>query len=160
LRVSGLEERDAVNFGRPIYAPPATDDKMRLRQIDTALQRAREWERAEPARKAEEERKQREREAKPPDYTVEQLEVMRADLQARIIEQQTQLQCDREAELRRQRVARLSAEIEIGETRLADLKAQRDALMAKLARCSAPPSRRAGLPPTVARARRGAPELA
>ena len=66
----------------------------------------------------------REREEQQPGYTVEQLETMRAELQARIIERETHLQYERETELQRQRAERLQAEIEMGETKLANMRAE------------------------------------
>lgn len=112
-----------------MHAPPR---RSAAAEIDAALQRAREWEGAEAARKAEEERERRERDAEQPGYTVEQLEAMRAELQARIIEQQTHLQCDREAELRRQRGERLQIEIDELAARHAALVAERAMLVAKM----------------------------
>jgi len=57
---------------------------------------------------------------------------MRAVLVAQITEREMHLRADAEREVMRRRAERLSAEIEIGETQLQDLRAQRDALMAKL----------------------------
>jgi hypothetical protein len=74
----------------------------------------------------------RERDSLQPSYTVEQLEVMRADLQAKIIERQTHLQCDREMELRRQRAERLQIEIDELAARHAALVTERTTLTAKL----------------------------
>jgi len=50
---------------------------------------------------------------------------MRAELQARIIERQTHLQCDREAELRRQRAEWLQVDIDELAARHAALVAER-----------------------------------
>ncbi len=57
---------------------------------------------------------------------------MRAELRARVIEQQTHLQCDREADLRRQRAKRLHIEIDELAQRHAALVAERAMLVAKL----------------------------
>ena len=48
------------------------------------------------------------------------------------IEQQTHLRADAERQLMARRAESLAAEIQIGETKLQDLRTQRDALMAKL----------------------------
>ena len=56
---------------------------------------------------------------------------MRAELQAKIIERETHLQCDREMGLRRQRAERLQIEIDELAARQAALNAERALLVAK-----------------------------
>jgi hypothetical protein len=118
----------------PIHgAPPIDDDEARLRQIDTLIAQAREAERQEAARKAEEDRQRAEREARAPAYTLDDLERMRAELADQIALRQTHLQATAERDLMRRRADALRADIEDLHNRLAVAQAELTMMEARLA---------------------------
>jgi len=117
----------------PMHHGPALDaDESRLRQLENLIAEEKRRLRAEAERRAEEERQQREREAARPSYTLDQLEAMRDEMLAAKAtrEHHLQVEAGRDAMLRR--AEQMSAEIQIGETKLQDLRAQRDAILTKL----------------------------
>jgi hypothetical protein len=122
---------DAMSFTQHRGPPPPTGDEMRLRQIEALIADTKQWRREEAARKAAEAAARAERERATGGYTLDDLERMRAELVAQIAEREAHLRADTERLLMHRRAEHLSAEIEIGETKLQDLRAQRDALMAK-----------------------------
>jgi hypothetical protein len=90
------------------------------------IAQARQAERQEAARKAEEALRQAEREAAGPGYTLEQLEQRRAQLAADIALKESHLKTSAEQELLKRRADRLRAD-------LADLEAKAATAQAELA---------------------------
>jgi hypothetical protein len=117
----------------PIQRGPLLDeDEARLRQLDTLITDAERAEREEAARRAEEARRRVEREAPQSGITLEQLKQRRAELAAEIAQRQHHVRLEAEREALRRHAEALSAEIQVSETRLGDLKEQRGALMRRL----------------------------
>lgn len=117
----------------PLIGGPMLDaDEAKLQRLDSLIAEAKEAERREAARKAEEERQRAEREAARGSYTLEDLERTRDALAAQIAARQHHLQTEAQRDVMRRRAERLSADIQVGETRLADMRAELATLMQRM----------------------------
>ena len=114
------------------HGPTFDSDEARLRQLDNLIAQAEEAERLEAVRKAEEERQRAEREAGKVSYTLDELKRVRETLAAQMAARQHHLRTEAEQDVMRRRAERLSADVQIAETKLADMRAERDALLARL----------------------------
>ena len=92
-----------------IGMPAVTAEESRLRQLDEALAELQREQRVETARRVVEDRRRAEFDASHGHQ--EALERQRAELSARLIEQQTHLRATTEQELMRGRAARLDGDI-------------------------------------------------
>jgi chromosome segregation ATPase len=99
-------------------------DEAKLRQLESLIAETKEAERLEAARKADEERQRAEREVARGSYTLADLEAAAAKLREEIALRQHHLRADAEQDVLRRRAERLSAEIQITETKLADMRAE------------------------------------
>lgn len=119
----------APNMSGPVQADP---DEARLQRLDELIHEAREAERRESERKAEEERRRLAREAAHPGYTLDDLMRQRDALAAQIAARQHHLHTQSEREALQRRAEALSAEIQVEETKLSDKRAQRDDILRRL----------------------------
>ena len=100
---------DAVMCGS--RALGLSDDEAALARLDADIAEAKAWDRREAQRKAEEERQRREREARSGGLTLEDLEQRRAEVAARVLEQQTHARVQAEREVMERRAERLRGDI-------------------------------------------------
>jgi chromosome segregation ATPase len=101
---------------------------LRLRQLDEAIAITRREEQAEATRRAIKDERQAKFDARP--STLAGLEQQRAELSARLIEQQTHLRATAEQEQMRSRAARLDGDIEALRRQLATAEGERATLNA------------------------------
>ena len=119
-------------FQNTHQGPLLDADEAKLQQLDNLIRQGEEAERQEAARKAEEARRQAEREAAGPGHSLDDLKRMRADLAAQVAQRQHHLQTEAQRDVLRRRAERLAADVEMYETNLANKRNVLAAVQSKL----------------------------